>query len=134
MEPNSILVVDDDSDDRFLLKTAFNDLGYTNLVCFAESGEKALNYLEGALEIKELPRLVVLDLNMPKMTGTQLLKRIKSHTVYKDIDVIIFSTAVNDFEKNECLSSGAVGYLVKPINYNGFLETVQSFHAIASAV
>lgn len=131
MKPRAILFVDDDSDDRFLLNAAFNELGYYDCVSYAENGEKALHYLQSAINTNELPRLIVLDLNMPKMNGTQVLKAIKQNDYLRDIEIIIFSTAINDPQRKKCLSNGAVNYLVKPIDYTGFLETAQAFYNIA---
>ena len=65
---------------------------------------------------------------MPRMNGTQTLKHLKSNDRYRNIPVIIFSTSINVIEKDECLKTGAVSYIVKPVTYKECLETAKSFY------
>ena len=128
-----ILIIDDDIEDRFLIEIAFKDIGRSDFITFAENGQYALDALNIAHDSKEdLPRLVVLDLNMPRMSGTEVLREIKLHEEYKDIEVVIFSTAISEWDKKECLKYGVKNYIVKPLTYNGFLNTAQSFYDLAA--
>src|SRR5215212_11512748 len=102
-----ILLVDDDVEDRDIIKDALNDLGYDSLVHFEENGENALSYLETAYDNGSLPNMVILDLNMPRMNGTQTLRRLKTDERFRDIPVIIYSTSLNNIERDECLALGA---------------------------
>ena len=85
-----ILVAEDDADDRFLLETAFAEKGYTERLAFVENGVELLDYLN-SLTVEEdfrepnLPGFILLDLNMPKKDGRQVLKEIKSHPRFKKI-------------------------------------------------
>lgn len=113
----AIFVVDDDHEDHMMLKEYFADIGVSSEVKYFDNGETTINFLEATEESDELPKLIVLDLNMPVLNGTQTLLFLKRSTRYKSIPVIIFSTAENDDEKRKCLSYGAVDYVVKPMSW-----------------
>ena len=122
-----ILLADDDREDRFIMADAFNEVGLSKIVHFVENGEKVLNYLDEIAD-DELPTLIVLDLNMPRMNGTQTLKSLKDNYRYRDIPVIIFSTSVNTIEMQECMEIGATSYITKPVTYKECLDTAQKFY------
>jgi CheY-like chemotaxis protein len=124
-----ILLVDDDEEDRMLIQEAFDEIGAPGIAHFEANGEDALSYLERHPDA--LPSLIVLDLNMPRMNGTQTLRHLKSDDRYKHITVIIYSTSVNPVERETCLSLGAHSYVVKPILYQESLSTVAQFHKLA---
>jgi two-component system response regulator len=124
-EYKPILLVDDDEEDRMLIQEAFSEIGAADAVHFETNGEEALAYLEQNLET--LPTLIILDLNMPRLNGTQTLRCLKSDERYKDITVIIYSTSVNPLEREACLELGAHSYVVKPALYKESLETVSRF-------
>lgn len=127
-----ILMVDDDEEDRLLLKDVFDELGYGHLIHFEENGEEAIRYLQECVEGKNLPCLVILDLNMPKLNGHQTLEYIKSQPQLKDITVIIYSTSLNPLERDECLALGAHSYVVKPATYNESVRIAREFYAFCS--
>lgn len=127
-----ILMVDDDEEDRLLLRDVFEELGYGHLIHFEENGEEAIHYLQGCMESKDLPCLVILDLNMPKLNGHQTLEYIKSRPQLKDITVIIYSTSLNPLERDECLALGAHSYVVKPSTYNESVRIARKFYAFCS--
>jgi CheY-like chemotaxis protein len=112
-----ILVVDDDHDDHLIMFDYFKDAGIQDKVTFVDNGKKAMEYLEGIEDESKLPRLVIMDLNMPIQNGTQTLLQMKESTRFRNIPVIIFSTSENDTEKRKCLSFGALDYMVKPVTY-----------------
>lgn len=122
-----ILMVDDDAEDRSLLKDTFNDLGYGDCLHFEENGEKAIEYLGNCADQSCLPSLIILDLNMPRLNGRQTLQLIKSKPTLKDIAVIIYSTSLNPKERDECLALGAHSYVVKPISYRESIEVASMF-------
>jgi len=125
-----ILMVDDDAEDRMLMQEMFAEIGAPDVAHYEESGEKALSYLEN-LSADELPAIIVLDLNMPKLNGTQVLKLIKKNEKLKDITVIIFSTSVNHLEREQTLKLGAHSYIIKPSSYEGCLEKARYFKNFA---
>lgn len=124
---NHIMFVDDDEEDRFIMLEYFRESGNENHIHFITNGQEALDYLESIPEDGNLPRLIVLDLNMPILNGTQTLFQLKRSRRFKDIPVIIFSTSENENEKRKCLSMGADDYLVKPASYNEGLKVVEKF-------
>jgi CheY-like chemotaxis protein len=122
----SILVVDDDKEDHMILLEYFTDAGLHEQVLFVENGQRALEYLE-ATDDGELPRLIILDLNMPILNGTQTLLKIKQNAAHKHIPVIVYSTSENETEKRKCLSFGANAYMVKPLTFDDGVEMIRVF-------
>jgi CheY-like chemotaxis protein len=127
-ENKRILVVDDDEEDRMLIQEAFNEIGAPGAVHFETNGEDAITYLDS--QAHTLPYLVILDLNMPRMNGTQTLRYLKGDERYKHITVIIYSTSMNPQERENCMSLGAHSYVVKPTLYQESLDTVARFHQL----
>jgi CheY-like chemotaxis protein len=121
-----ILVVDDDKEDHMILHEYFCESGIEKNVLFVENGVRAIEYLESA-EDAELPRLVVLDLNMPLLNGSQTLLQLKQNTRLKNIPVIIYSTSESENEKRKCLSFGAIDYMVKPVTMEEGQRMVDKF-------
>ena len=118
MELRQILVVDDDPEDRAIITDAMKAIGKEELLFIAENGEEALSFLDKCMAENALPCLIVLDLNMPKMSGTETLRMIKANDKFTGIKVIIYSTSINPFEKDRCIELGAQDYFTKPISFN----------------
>lgn len=112
----SLLVAEDDLDDQLILEECLADCGYDGCIHFVKNGKKVMDYLEGLTQETELPKLIVLDLNMPILNGTQTLFELKQNSRYTKIPVVIYSTSNNEHEKRKCMNYGAVDYLVKPIS------------------
>ena len=123
----SILVVDDDKEDHIILEEYFSESGINQNVKFVENGLLALEYLEGISDDTALPKLIVLDLNMPLLNGSQTLLQLKQNNRFKNIPVIIYSTSESDNEKRKCLSFGAIDYLVKPVTMEEGQRMVDKF-------
>lgn len=126
MNQIKILVVDDDKEDHLILFEYFRESGLENHVHFVENGIKAIEYLEMKNQ-DELPHLIVLDLNMPLLNGTQTLLQLKQSIRFKNIPVIIYSTSESENEKRKCLSFGAIDYLVKPVTLEEGQKMVDRF-------
>lgn len=109
-----ILLADDDAEDRYILMDSFKEVGFTGILDCVENGIDAIDYLQKASTSDKLPAIILLDLNMPRLNGTETLRRIKEHTEFNTIPVVIFSTSVNEIEKEECLRLGATSYMTKP--------------------
>ena len=129
-----ILVAEDDFDDRFLLETAFIEKGYHERLTFVENGIELLDYLNNQLsktDIQEasLPRFILLDLNMPKKDGREVLKEIKEDERFKRIPVIVFTTNKNANEIKRCYELGANTYVVKPAGFESLLSTIEDIRA-----
>lgn len=125
----SILVAEDDEDDRLLLKIAFDENGYKDAVEFVINGVelmKRLNTLNMAGSTENLPSFILLDLNMPRKDGREALNEIKANSTLKKIPVIVFSAAENITEIKRCYDNGANSYVIKPATYTGLLKAVES--------
>jgi CheY-like chemotaxis protein len=119
-----ILLVEDDSVDAMMVKRALKDLNVTNLLVHTPNGKEAFEYLTG--EGNERPCIILLDLNMPKMNGVELLKIIKADDVLKKIPVVVLTTSRDAEDKFETFELGAAGYIVKPADYKKFVEAVRT--------
>lgn len=127
MKKSLILIAEDDMDDRFLLETAFNENGHEHTLEFVENGVELFQYLNGQLEAgRALPGFILLDLNMPKKNGKEVLYELKQHSVFKKIPVIVYTTTRNELEVKRCYELGANTYIVKPISFESLLQVVRS--------
>lgn len=122
-----ILLADDDPDDVSILKDAVKDIYPHNLIAAVENGHAALELLNAQYEAGHIPNLIVLDLNMPRMNGSDTLRIIKSDDRFKEIPVIIFSTSINPAEKDRCLKLGAHSYMIKPSSMQESVDTARTF-------
>lgn len=128
-----ILFVDDDEEDHLIISQYFKDLGKEKRIRFIKNGLEAIRFLEHIPDEASLPCLIVLDLNMPILNGTQTLLQIKRNRRLDDIPVIILSTSENESEKRKCLSLGATEYLVKPSTYLDGVKLTRKFTAYFDA-
>ncbi|MBO9199278.1 MULTISPECIES: response regulator [Niastella] len=134
MNNQPILIAEDDADDRYLLQTAFTEIGFPEKIDFVENGIEVLNYLDtiytrnNSAE-KALPGFILLDLNMPKKDGREVLKELKQHPVFKKIPVIVFTTTKNEIEIKRCYELGANSYVVKPISFDALLKVVENIRS-----
>ena len=123
-----ILVAEDDADDLFLMKTALEETGITERVQYVENGVEVINFIESINTEKgecNYPEFILLDLNMPKMDGREVLKKLKSNEAYRKIPIIVFSTTKNQLEVKRCYDLGANTYIVKPVSYDTLVETIR---------
>ncbi len=128
-----ILVAEDDADDRFLLETAFAENGFKGKLEFVENGVELLEYLRNlkidANNDHPLPGFILLDLNMPKKDGREVLKEIKEDPRFKKIPVIVFTTTKNENEINRCYELGANTYVVKPVGFENLVKTIEDIRS-----
>jgi CheY-like chemotaxis protein len=134
MNKQPILIAEDDADDRYLLQTAFSEIGFPAQIDFVENGIEVLNYLDNIytsnnMEVKALPGFILLDLNMPKKDGREVLKELKQHPVFKKIPIIVFTTTKNEIEIKRCYELGANSYVVKPITFDALLKVVENIRS-----
>ena len=127
MQVRKIILADDDAEDRAIIQDAMELLDAGDVMMFAKNGEELLELLQRSVTELTCPCLIVLDLNMPKMNGTQTLSRLKADRNLKHIPVIIYSTSFNPVEKEKCLLLGAHSFITKPISYKESKETAQAF-------
>jgi CheY-like chemotaxis protein len=110
-----------------VIREAMDNLQSGHVLHFLFNGIQALDMLEKLFNTDELPCLIVLDLNMPKLNGTQTLERLKKDRRFSDIPVIIYSTSINVLEKEKCMLLGAHSYITKPISYSQSIDTAKVF-------
>ena len=122
-----ILMVDDDPDDVSILEDAIKDLESQAVIFCVENGQAALDLLNQDYAGRHLPSLIVLDLNMPKLNGSETLKAIKKDRRFKDIPIVIYSTSINPVEKDKCLALGAHAYMIKPSSLTESIITAKAF-------
>lgn len=127
MTVRKILLADDDAEDRSIILDAMELLNAADVMMFADNGEELLDLLHTNYSASLSPFLIVLDLNMPKMNGTQTLSKLKSDDKFKHIPVIIYSTSINPVEKEKCLLLGAHSFITKPTSFQECRETAQTF-------
>ncbi len=128
----SILVADDDEDDRFLIRTAFRDSQLSNDIFFVADGVELMQFLhhEGAYEDQlQFPRpgIIFLDLNMPRKDGWEALSEIKQNPDLKSIPVVVLTTSNSERDILKTYESGANCYITKPISFDQLLQIVKSF-------
>jgi CheY-like chemotaxis protein len=119
-----ILLVEDDSVDAMTVKRALKDLNVANLLVHTLNGEEALNHLRAKGNGK--PCVILLDLNMPKMNGVELLKIVKADGVLKSIPVVVLTTSQEEQDVVESFKLSAAGYIVKPVDYKKFVEAMRT--------
>jgi CheY-like chemotaxis protein len=128
MKQALVLIAEDDKDDRFLLQNAFVESGNFELLNFVENGVEVLKYLDdiATSDNESYPDLIILDLNMPKKNGKEVLAELKGNAVFKNIPVIIYTTTNSEIEKQKCFELGASTYIVKPASFEALIEVVES--------
>jgi CheY-like chemotaxis protein len=119
----SILVVDDDADDRELINEALQEID-TKISCvYAKEGFEALDIL--SKPANALPDFIILDLNMPRLSGNQCLALIKKSERLRLIPVIIFTTSRLESDVEEARNLGAILFLTKPSRFSELVETLR---------
>jgi len=118
-----ILLVEDDAVDVMTIKRALKDVGTQNGIIHFVNGEQALGYLRG--ENHEEPCIIILDLNMPRMNGLEFLKILKAEPAMKKIPVVVLTTSKNEKDVIESFENCVAGYMVKPADYERFVDIVK---------
>jgi len=121
-----ILLVDDDADDRQIFEELLREIDDDATVDNAENGLEMVAMLNSTAD-DDLPGLIILDQNMPRMTGKESLVFLKTHPRYKSIPTIVYSTyQVRDFYR-ECLDLGAEDVVAKPDTMQAYREMIEQF-------
>jgi CheY-like chemotaxis protein len=118
------MLVEDDGVDAMTVKHALNDIKVINQLIHQTNGEEAINYLRKLGNGK--PCVILLDLNMPKMNGMEFLKLAKADEELKMIPVIVLTTSRSEQDKLESFGLSAAGYIVKPTDYDRFVEAIKT--------
>lgn len=117
-----ILLVEDNPIDVDLTIRAFKKNNLGNEIKVARDGEEALNWMQKWDEGEPTPIVILLDLNLPRYNGLEVLKELKSHELYKTIPVIILTTSAESKDIQTAYKLGANSYIVKPVELDKFIE------------
>jgi len=126
--PVEILLVEDSPGDVKLTQEALRDAEVPNILHVARDGEEAMRFLrrEGEFAEKPRPDLILLDLNMPRMDGREVLGHIKADAELRRIPVIILTTSQSEDDIAEAYSLAANCYVAKPVDLDEFLDVVRA--------
>lgn len=124
-----ILLVEDNRDDVDLTLHAFTKHKLTNRIHVARDGQEAIDYIFGPDQDGEVPnhtpKVVLLDLKLPKVDGIEVLRRMKSDPRTSDIPVVVLTSSREDRDLATCYALGANSYIVKPVDFEQFTEAVR---------
>jgi two-component system response regulator len=125
MDTKLILLVEDNPDDEALTIRALKNSNIANEVILARDGAEALDLLFEPGATARLPELVLLDLNLPKLNGFEVLKRIRADERTRTLPVVILTTSDEDRDRVEGYKLGANSYVRKPVNFEEFSRAVK---------
>ncbi len=126
MQAKPILLVEDNPDDELLTVRALKRQNFANPVVVAHDGQEALDRLFGeGKEEPQVPALVLLDLNLPRVEGLEVLRRIRSDPRTRLLPVVILTSSREERDIVEGYSLGANSYVRKPVNFDEFLEAAR---------
>lgn len=120
----NVLMVEDDPGDVFLIQEALRHSALSVKLHHADNGEKALDYLHrrSPFQMADRPDMILLDLNLPRINGIEVLRDLKTVPELSDIPVIVLTTSKSEADASLCRQLGASGFLTKPPSFEKFLE------------
>lgn len=126
MTDQVVLLVEDNDDDAELTLLAFEKAKISNPLIRARDGVQALDYLfargqHATRNVEDLPAVVLLDLNLPRMGGLQVLKEIRAHPATKNLPVAILTSSDEDSDRLDAFASNVNSYVRKPVDYDQFV-------------
>jgi CheY-like chemotaxis protein len=128
-QPMEILLIEDNEDDILLEEEALADAKLVNLMHIVRDGEEALAYLrrQGKYQNARMPGLILLDINMPKKNGFEVLNEIKADPSLMHIPVIVLTTSENETDIVKAYAKGACSFITKPMNFDKLRDVVNQF-------
>jgi len=131
LKPLTILMADDDADDRALTKEAFEEAKLANDLRFVEDGEELLDYLHRRGKYTDpasspMPGLILLDLNMPRKDGREALKEIKADPRFFAIRIVIMTTSKAETDIVRSYNLSAASYITKPVTFDSLVDVVRT--------
>jgi two-component system response regulator len=125
-----ILFIEDSADDAMLTIRALNKSGFLNKLHHVKDGAAAMDFMYcrgeyASRNIKENPKLILLDLKMPKMSGMEVLEKIKSDPSFKSIPIVILTSSKEDPDIQKCYALGANSYIAKPVESDNFFNVIK---------
>ena len=128
-EPVELLLVEDNEDDIVLIEEAFTEAKLMNVIFTVRDGEEALAYLrqEGPYTHRRRPGLVLLDINMPKKNGFEVLQAMKADPLLQSLPVVMLTTSDREEDVVRSYNHGACSYIRKPMSLEQFVQVVKHF-------
>ena len=132
LKPITILMADDDPDDRQLTKEAFAEAKLANDLRFVEDGVELLDYLNRRgkyvdPESSPRPGIILLDLNMPRKDGREALTEIKKDPRFKTLRIVILTTSNAEEDIAKSYSQSAASFITKPVTFDALVEVIRTF-------
>ncbi len=129
-KPNVIVMAEDDADDRVLIKDALAECQWNAEIRFVENGEQLMDYLEhkGTFtdpESSPRPGLVILDLNMPRKDGREVLREMKANADFRRIPVVVLTTSHADTDIERIYDLGANSFISKPLDFQSLVNLMR---------
>lgn len=130
MAQKEILLVEDNPDDVELTRLAFEEAQVANRMIVAKDGAEALDYLfargsHAGRNPNELPSIVLLDLNLPKLDGREVLQAIRAEPATRDLPVVVLTTSAEPFDVEASYALGVNSYIQKPVDFEQFVAAVR---------
>ncbi len=130
-EPVEILLVEDNPNDVELTLHALRKANLANRIEVARDGAEALEFIFGngqhaGSQFIKHPRIILLDLKLPKIDGVEVLRRIKGDPRTQPIPVVVLTTSREDIDRNECYQLGVNSYIAKPVDFEQFVQAVRT--------
>ena len=131
IQPIEILLVEDNEPDVLLTLEAFEDARVPNRLHVARDGVEAMRFLRGEGEHSGAPRpdVILMDINMPRKTGLEVLEEIKADPDLRSIPVVMLTTSQADDDVRASYERHASGYVVKPVGFENFLGAMRAFES-----
>jgi two-component system, response regulator len=125
-EPKTILLVEDNADDEKLTLRAMRQSDTPNIVVVARDGAEALDYiLKHALESNRLPALILLDLKLPKVSGLEVLEKLRSDARTQTLPIVVLTSSDEERDIEQSYALGANSYIRKPVDFEEFMDSVR---------
>ncbi len=130
-----VLAVEDDDSAYHLLKLAFREANNDAILLRTVDGQQALDFLRRRTPFENAPRpdLVLLNLNLPKLNGIEVLEIIKADALLNEIPVVVFTSSALDEDRARCLALGARDFVTKPLDFERLIVAVKCAHAFVRA-
>ncbi|RST30408.1 response regulator [Sphingomonas ginkgonis] len=134
--PVNIVMIEDDEGHARLIEKNIRRAGINNPICHFTDGTSAVEYLFNHPEgpAKNGPALVLLDLNLPDMSGTDILQRVKSDSALHRTPVVVLTTTDDKVEIQRCYDLGCNVYITKPVNYESFADAIRQLGLFLSVI
>ncbi|WP_353931923.1 response regulator [Okeanomitos corallinicola TIOX110] len=124
-QTSTLLIVEDNPDDVELTLLAFSQTGLQENVVIARDGVEAIDYLFAENRSEPLPNLILLDLQLPRINGLEVLRQIRANARTRLLPIVILTTSDEESDRLKGYGLGCNSYIRKPVNYEQFLNVIQ---------